>query len=204
MFDEAYTKLEIEEVASILDRVNKKVEGSLFDPLETTILAVDVPYYPDFRFLDIADHATNPPLQRYALQKDKDIYLLDWSYKQIYEVNQAAPITLSDKNVLDYVRFFFSYVRGRHGCFIPCESLENINWSEDLPAAERKTIGKMVEPMKISEKLKNGVYKIDAKMMLKDTLFSADVFVEPSGKVVMTNQVILSDKMPVLDNVTGN
>ena len=203
MFKEAYTKLEIDEVASILDRGNKMVEGSLFDPLETTIMAIDIPFYPGYRFLDIADYATNPPLQRYVLQKDDEFTLLDWTYKPIYKVNESAPISLDKENVIDYVRFFFSHVRGRHGRFILCESLENIKWKDEPLAAERKSFSQMIEPVKIIDVLKNGVYKLEARMMLKNTLFKTNIFVEPNGKVVMDNYEILFDEMPVLDHVIG-
>lgn len=203
MFHEAFKKLEVEEVAAITDQVNRLVDGTLFDPLETTILAIQLPFYPGYRFLDIADHATNPPLQRYALERDSTYTLLDWTYRPIYAVNEKAPLTLDQENVLEYVRFFFSHVRGRHGRFVVAESLENIQWKEEPSPAERKSLGKLVEPLKIVEKLKHGVFKLEAKMMLKDTLFKADIYVEPNGKVVMGNHDILLEKMPVLDHATG-
>lgn len=203
MFQEAFKKLELEEVAMIVDQVNKQVEGSLFDPLETTILSIELPFYPGYRFLDIADHATNPPLQRYALERDKAFTLMDWTYRPIYAVNEKAPLTLDQENVLEYVRFFFSHVRGRHGRFILAESLESINWKEEPSPAERKSLGKMVDPLKVLEKLRNGVFKIEARMMLKDTLFKTDIYIEPNGKIVMGAHEILLEKMPVLDHATG-
>ncbi|MCB1592765.1 MAG: hypothetical protein KDI90_09970 [Alphaproteobacteria bacterium] len=203
MFQEAFKKLELEEVAMIVDQVNKQVEGSLFDPLETTILSIELPFYPGYRFLDIADHATNPPLQRYALERDKAFTLMDWTYRPIYAVNEKAPLTLDQENVLEYVRFFFSHVRGRHGRFILAESLESINWKEEPSPAERKSLGKMVDPLKVLEKLRNGVFKLEARMMLKDTLFKTDIYIEPNGKIVMGAHEILLEKMPVLDHATG-
>ncbi|MCB1681126.1 MAG: hypothetical protein H6858_08315 [Rhodospirillales bacterium] len=202
MFQEAFKKLDINEVAEIVDQVNKQVDGSLFDPLETTILTIDLSFYPEYRFLDIADHATSPPLQRYVLQKGADFILLDWTYRPIYKINEKAPIALNANNVLDYTRFFFSNVRGRHGRFLITESLENIRWKEEPSPAERKSYGKLVQPLKIIDKLKHNVFKLEARMMLKDTLFKADIYVEPNGKVVLANHEILLEKMPVLDHVT--
>jgi hypothetical protein len=203
MFKEAFKKLEMEEVAAIVDQVNKQVDGSLFDPLETTVLSFDLSFYPGYRFLDISDHATNPPLQRYVLHKDENYTLLDWTYRPIYKTNEQAPISLNPSNVLDYVRFFFSNVRGRHGRFHIIESLENINWKEEPSPSERKSYGKLIAPMKIVDKLKHGVFKLEARMMLKATLFKADIYVEPNGKAVLANHDILQENMPVLDHVTG-
>jgi len=201
MYHEAYTKLDLDETASIIDTVNKKVEGSLFDPLETTILAIEVPFYTDWRFLDISDHATNPPLQRFVFQKDDEYVFLDWTYKPIYQLNQDVPIKVDETNVLDYLRFFFSHVKSRHGRFTICESLESVSWKEEPPAEARKTFADIIKPMVIVEKGKDGTFKIEARMLLKDALFKTDVFVDPSGRVSMDNQEILVEDMPVLDHV---
>jgi hypothetical protein len=55
--------------------------------------------------------------------------------------------------------------------------------------------------MVIVEKGKDGTFKIEARMLLKDALFKTDVFVDPSGRVSMDNQEILVEDMPVLDHV---
>ena len=201
MFDEAYTKLEIEEVASILDVLNKQVEGSIFDPLETTILSIDVPFYPGYKFLSVADHVTDPPLQRYVFQKDgeHDFTIIDWKYDTIYDLNTKVPIKLDDKNVLEYVRFFFGHVKGRHGRFIICETADHIQWKDEPPPEVRKSLNKALGPLDLEEKRKDGVYVINAFMMLKDALFAVQVYVESTGKVTMSDHEILIENVPVLD-----
>lgn len=205
MFDEAYTKLDLNDVAVVLDVINTQVEGSLFDPLETTILSIDVPFYENVRFLDIADHATKPPLQRYGLNKKgtQDYTLIDWTYKTIYAFNMDASISLTPKNVIEYVRFFFSFVKGRHGRFIICESSENIRWKDEPPEDIRKSLNMVVSPLKILEQRQDGVYKITGCMMLKDAMFKVDVFVQPNGRVTMANHEILIEDIPVLDSIMG-
>ena len=205
MFDEAFIKLEIDEIASLLDVLNKQIEGSTFDPLETTILAVDVPFYAEYRFLSVADHATNPPLQRFVFQKNDthDFTVIDWTYKTIYDLNKVAPIALDDKNVLEYVRFFFAHVKGRHGRFIICESADNVQWKDEPPEEVRKKLNKTMQPLEIKEKRKDGVYAIKAFMMLKDALFNVDIYVEPNGRVTMSDHEIMIEDVPVLDSAFG-
>ncbi len=206
MFDESYTKLELDEVASIIDEINKHVEGSLFDPIETTILSIDVPFYKDYRFLDISDHATSPPLQRYAFQKKDtmEFTLLDWTYKTIYDLNQKAPIKLSEDNIFDYVRFFYAHVKGRHGRFIVCENADAIKWRDEPPDEVRIALNSTLKPLKIIEKRSDGVFKLEAFMNLNDTIFKTMVFVEPNGKITMSDHEILINDVPVIDSVLGN
>ena len=202
MFDESFTKLEINEIAPIIDIINKDIEGSIFDPLETTILAIDVPFYSGYRFLSIADYATSPPLQRFVFQKNdsNDFTIIDWTYKTIYSLNEKASIKLDDKNILEYVRFFFSYVKGRHGRFIICESMNNIQWKDDLAEDVKSKINEILKPLEINEKRKDGVYEIKALMMLNDALFKVDIYVDPSGRVTMSDHEIMIENLPVINS----
>ncbi len=201
MFDESFTKLEINEIAPIIDVINNKIEGSTFDPLETTILAIDVPFYSGYRFLSISDYATSPPLQRFAFQKNNsdNFIIIDWTYNTIYSINKESPINLNDENILEYVRFFFSYVKGRHGRFIICESMSNIEWKDEPIDDVRKKINEILKPLEIKEKRTDGTYEIKSLMMLKDALFNVDIFVEPNGNITMSNHEIMIENLPVID-----
>ena len=206
MFDEAYTKLELDEVAMLVDEINKYVDGSIFDALETTILSIEVPFYPGYRFLSVSDHATNPPLQRYVFQKvgTNDMTLLDWNYKTILKLNGEVPISITDENVFEYVRFYFNFVKGRHGRFIICESADNIHWKDEPVVDIKKALNQTLQPLALKEKRKDGVYIIKAYMMLKDALFNVDVYVEKTGRVTMADHEILIEDIPVLDPIFGH
>ncbi len=205
MFDESYTKLELNEVASIIDALNKQIQGSIFDPLETTIMAIDVPFYEGYRFLDVADHATNPPLQRFVFQKKdtQEFTVIDWDFGTIYGLNHDAPIKLTDENILEYVRFFFLHVKGRHGRFILCETADHVQWKDEPPAEVRKALNDALNPLELKEKRKDGIYVLKAFMMLKDALFTVDIFVDQVGEVTMSDHEILIEDVPVLDSVFG-
>ena len=202
MFDEAHTKLELEEVAAILDVLNEQVDGSIFDPLETTILSIELSFYPNYRFLHVADHATTPPLERYVFQKigAMEFITLNWNYKTILQINAAAPINVTDENVLDYVRFYFGHVKGRHGPFIICETADHIRWKEEPSAEIKRSLNQALSPLEIAEKRTDGIYVINAFMMLKDALFGVQVYVQPSGKITMSDHQIIMEDIPVVDS----
>ncbi len=201
MFNESFIKLEIDEIASIIDVVNKKIDGSIFDPLETTILAIDVPFYPGYRFLNISDHATSPPLQRFVFQKNGtyEFVVIDWTYKTVYLLNKVVPISLNDDNILEYISFFFSYVKGRHGKFIICESVDSIRWKDEPSGNTIKKITNVLQPLKIEEKREDGIYKVKAFVMLKNSLFGVDIFVNPDGEVKMLNHKIVMENLSVVE-----
>lgn len=199
MFDEAYTKLDIDETAQLLDHLNKSVEGSTFDPLETTILAIDIPFYPGYQFLNIADHATNPPLQRYVMQKKgaMEFHFIDWRHQTIQDFNAAAPIVLTEENVFDYVRFYYSFVKAYEGRFTVCESSDAIKWKEE-PLAEVKQIANQIKPMEIASKT-DDKFMISVYMTLKDRLFIASIIVDKNGSIGVSDYEVLAQNLPVID-----
>lgn len=205
MFDEAHEKLEINEISAILSIVNHKVDGSIFDLMETTILAVELPFYPDWRFLHIADHATNPPLERYVFQKagTEEFIIHNWDISTISAMNKQAAVQINDHTIFEYLRFYYHFVRGRYGKFIVAESVDHFKWKEFPPQEYREKLAQVIKPLQIREKSNTGVYGIDAFMILKDVLYFVDVRVDRAGKVVHQSTDVLIQNMPIIDMSWG-
>jgi hypothetical protein len=203
MYQEAFEKLELEEVATILDRVGPALEGVTFDPVETTIMAAEIPFYPGAKLLDIASHTTMPALRRFVIYSPKLFTVLNFQNEAIYKYNDDYPIKLNESNVATYVRFFFTYVRGKHGRFIIAESIDDISWKEDPPPSARQAVGRMIKPIHLKEVAPDGVYNLEARMVFKNSLFKSDVAVKPDGLVSLSNEELLIEDMPVLDDTFG-
>jgi hypothetical protein len=203
MFQEAFKKLELDEVARILDQIGPLLEETVYDPLETTIMALDLPFYPGYRLLDIGDYTVTPPLRRYVVYSHDDAVILNFTNEPIYELNKTLPIELTESRVLDYVRFFFSFVRGKHGRFLLVENIDDIQWKEDPPAPARKAISKMIKPLYITNTPEDGTFHLQACMMFKDSLFRCAVTVASNGHVTIKNEELLIEDVPVLDDTFG-
>ncbi len=202
MYQESYKKLELSEIATILDTLNPEFEGKIFDPLETVILAQESPFYKDLRFLDIADHTIHPPIHRYALyNKDKHI-IINFSNEPIYALNLSHPINLTPENIIEYVRFFFTYVRGRHGRFIITENVDDIHWRDEQPPSALKAIGQILMPITLNAMDEKG-YHLTASMIFKDSLFKSKIDVDQKGYVSLNDEKLLVEDMPILDDTFG-
>ncbi|MCC7305051.1 MAG: hypothetical protein IT558_02205 [Alphaproteobacteria bacterium] len=203
MYQETFEKLDLADAATVLDRVNPRLDGVQFDPIQATVLAADIPFYPGFRLLDIADYTAMPPMRRFALCSPSEIAVLTFSNEPIYALNRKIPVKLSEGNIADYVRFFFTYVRGKHGRFIISESIDDIHWKEDPPPQARKAIGKMILPVTFVERDAAGIFHLVATMMFKDSLFKSKIQVRPDGLVSLSDEELLVEDMPVLDDTFG-
>ena len=203
MDQEAFEKLELDETATILDRLNPAFDGTAFDPVEATIMAADMPFYPGCRLLHISTHGTMPAVRRYAIYSPKQFTVLDFQNEAIYKFNETLPVKLNENNVASYVRFFFTYVRGKHGRFQICENIDDINWKEDPPPSARQAVGKMIKPITLKDVTSEGLYKLEARMVFKDSLFKSEVEVKPNGLVSLSNEELLVEDLPVLDDTFG-
>lgn len=203
MFRDAFTKLDALEVEALLPRLNPLVSGSDFAARNVTILAMEPSFYPGWRLLEISDHSAMPTRKAYIVFNTTDAVVLDWTNAPIYRLNEDAPIRLNDQNIVEYVRFFFSFVRGRHGRFLITENVDDIAWKDEPPAPARKAIAALIEPTKLRAMDADGTFHLSTRMIFKDSLFKSNVKVTPAGLVTLQDEELVVEDIPVLDDVLG-
>lgn len=204
MFQDTYTKLNPADIEKILAKTAASFDGVSFNPANTIVMERSLDFYPGFKFYDMADHSNNPPLRRFLLVKKDNVIVLDFTNTPIYEMNKSAPIYLNEDTVVEYVRFFFNFVRGRHGRFLIVESVDDIAWTEEPPSNAKKSISKLIMPIsRITKDIDDGNYHLHAQMIFRDSLFAADIIVQKDGMVQLTNEQLMIEDMPVQDDTLG-
>lgn len=203
MFQDAFIKLEKDECRQVLEEVNPALGGGAFNPNTATVLAQDLSFYPGYRFLDIADYEITPAFRKFVIHSPGDVTVLDWTNDPIYKLNDKVQLGLTRDTVRDYIRFFFSYVRGPRGKFTIAETVDDIDWREEPPPAARKAMGKMLQPIMVNAKTADGSFPITACIMFNNALYKANIYIAENGRVTMADEEILVEDMPVLDSVFG-
>lgn len=206
MFRDAFTKLDTLEAQTLLAALSPLIEGSLYAAEKATVLAAPVSFYPGYRFIEISDHTTMPARKTALLYKEGgagEATLLDWTNAPIYALNDKVPLSLDENTVKDYVRFFFLYVRGRHGRFVIVESIDEIAWKEEPPANARKAVGALIAPLHLYGIDNDGTYRLSARLLFKDSLFKADIVVGHDGHINLEGEELVIEDIPVVDDVLG-
>lgn len=210
MFQDAYVKLDRLEVEDVVAHTKKAFDGISFNPEQTVVMVRDLPFYPGYRFYDMTDHSRNPAARRFLIAKGDEFIVLDFTNGPIYALNKKTnadgqpTIYLTRDTVKDYVRFFFTFVRGRHGRFIIVETVDDISWREEPPMAAKNAIGKLIRPIAFhATDTGDGTFYMQAQMMFRDSLFQADVTAKPDGLVQLSNESLLIEDMPVVDDTFG-
>jgi hypothetical protein len=100
--------------------------------------------------------------------------------------------------VIYYAKFFFTYVRGRHGRFQIIESIDDIRWQVEPPMQGRKVMQEMLEPMTLVSQDPDGTYNLEAYMLFKDSLFKTKIHVKRDGLVSMSSEELKIEGMPIM------
>jgi hypothetical protein len=197
---EDWQKLDAERAARILSEVNPHLEPVPFSEENTTIRTQKLPFYSDYEFVELTDLSAVPAARKYAIYKPGDINVINWTNQAIYETNEKAPIKVDERTVISYVKFFFNYVRGRHGRFLIIETIDDIRWQVEPPLQGRKVMQEMLEPVTVISQDPDGTYNLEAFMVFKDSLFKTRIHVKPDGLVSMSEEELKIEGMPILQD----
>lgn len=202
MFEDSFVQIEHGEAAKILDSLNPKLDGGAFDPAMVRILQHDLPFYKDHSLVEVTDHDSNPPrVVTIVLKKsDSTIHILNGTNEPIYALNDEVPIFLDEESAKLYARFFFHYVRGRHGSFQIVENTDEMNWREEPAPNARKALGKMISPLTLVDDLGGEGFTFRASIIFKDSLFEASLNVSRDGLVNISDQELIVEDIPVADD----
>ncbi|MDD9901548.1 MAG: hypothetical protein OXT65_11250 [Alphaproteobacteria bacterium] len=198
---EDWQKLDPEPAARILSEINPLLEPVPFSEEDTTLRKSALPFYDGYELIELTDMSAVPAARKYAMYKPGEPVVIDWTNQPIYDTNEKSPIALTSRNILDYVRFFFSYVRGRYGRFLIIENVDDIRWQVEPPVQGRKVMQEMLEPLHLVEyDVEEDVYHLEAFMMFKDSLFKTKIHVHSDGLVSMSDEELKIEGMPVLQD----
>jgi hypothetical protein len=201
--NEDWQKLDSEKTARILAEVSAALGPVAFNGSATTVRSQKPSFWRGYELLEITDLSTVPPARKFAVWKPGEARVIDWTNRPIYETNEAAPLHLDSRTVVDYVKFFFSYVRGRHGRFLVIETIDDIRWQIEPPAQGRKVMQEMLEPVSVVSQEADGAYILIAFMVFKDSLFRTRINVRADGVITMSDEELKIEGMPVLQDVAA-
>ncbi len=203
MFKDAFIKLDSVQAAKMAALINPHLDIS-FDPDRVTVMIHKLSFYEGYYVTELSDHDQNPPVVRIAICNDAgEVHVRNWSNGPIYALNQSVPLKLNDNTLLDYVRFFFTFVRGKHGRFLIVDTVDDIDWREEPAPAGRKALAKMIEPLALKKRETDGTSIFTASIVFKDSLFVGEVVVHPDGRIEMRDEELLVEDIPVADDVFG-
>lgn len=202
MYNRPWEEIDPEEMPRLVAQINQSLKERQFDPNTTIGRRQPLPWYAEYEFLELVDTATSgPTFTRRVIYRPDDFYVLNWTNGPIYTANDKAPIMVNSDLAADYAKYFFNYVKGRHGRFVIVDSADEIMWEESVPAKGKEAVAKIVKPTTIINEEPNGKITLLSFMVFKDSLFRANIHVERDGMVSLSDEALVIEGMPIIEDV---
>lgn len=182
------------------------------DQSQIELLEINLPFYNDFQLYKLNYRNTDLPVNRYLLSNRKEVSLLDYTNRPVYNVNLMEG-RFTAENILAYISFFFDSVCGKHGFFYIIFDEADFPWCEDVEIDEvfKKRLLANLKPVTL-------LYQDDIKavvsayMIFKDSLFKANIEVykedlvdRERGKIIFEKgSCLLQNQMMCLFDTAGN
>lgn len=205
MFHDAFKPLNEKDAQELVTLVSPLLDGAPFGSSVPRVLSRTLPFYAGHSLIEMISPETHPPVMRAMVRKDgsSEVTMLNWTNEPVYHLNKMVPLVLTRDHVLAYVRFFFTYIKGKHGRFLLVDNPDEIDWKDEPPPAGRKALAKMIEQLSVLHVDADGTYQLQGSMIFKDSLFAAKISVSPGGQVTLYDEELLVEDIPVRDDVTG-
>lgn len=204
MHDDSYEKLNKNQITSLLEEINPLLDFSDFSAERTVILARQLPFYHGFMLLDITDHSIRPEKKALVIYNDDEIYPVTWDSGLIYQLNDKIPLFLNDEIAEDYIRFFFETVNGPRGKLIIVDNVDDIMWRDEPPPSARRALGKTIRPLSYIGQDENGYYIFEMTTFFNQTLYKCKVTCDGTGRVLISDEEVLIEDLPVIDRISGS
>lgn len=184
-----------DETAAFLRRVGP-IDGKYSVSPETTSVSWRfLPFHEEqVMLVRVADWGWSVPnLAVYYLSHQSDLYRLNGTSAPIHQVNELARIRITDENVVNYLRFFFWFVRSERGPFVLVEDLP-----ADVNERYRKALEDVVQPALAEREHENkDLFTFGAPVWHSGKLFSVAIEVHPNGMVAMIEEEEIASDFPV-------
>jgi hypothetical protein len=201
MYNPDWQEIDPEDVPAMVAAINRELKERPFDATMTIGKRQSVSFYAEHDLMEFVDTSTsNPTYTRRVLYGPDGFQVMNWSNGPIYTANEKAPINVNEDNAAEYVKFFFNYVKGRHGRFVIVEDVSEIAWEGDIPAKGKEAVAKIIKPVAVTT-VEDGKINLLAFMVFKDSLFRANVHVERDGMVSLSDEALVIEGMPIVEDV---
>ena len=200
MYEPQWEEIDPEEMPRLVAQLNRELKDRPFDALSTVGRKASLPFYAEHDLLEITDTATAEPVYtRRVLYGPEGFQIMNWTNGPIYSTNEKAPINVNEDNAALYSKFFFNFVKGRHGRFVIVEDVNEIAWNGSVPDKGKEAIAKILKPVAVTSS-EDGKINLLAYMVFKDSLFRANVHVERDGMVSLSDEALVIEGMPITED----
>lgn len=186
-----WTRLKREEAYQVLDRLGGHRDAIVFSREATEVACRDLPFYAGYRLYRLINYATMPTFSMTYLSNGIEFTSIDGTAHPIYAVNDKAPIRLNSDNLIPYLEFFFSNVRGSEGDIFLIRDIDRMPFFSTLTAAQQASVKSNFRPLNVTAEKAQGPFRTTGTLYYGGGLMSATITTQADGRLGFDNQQLL-------------
>jgi len=196
--DDKWNAVQGDELVGFLDQINPVDGRYKVSASSTQVQWRTLPFYDSVALIRVKDpNWVNKKLCIYYLTDQGKLFRLNGTSPPIHDVNAAAPVKITEQNVLEYLKFFCFFVRGEEGPFYIAESMSDPNMPSEMDEATRSVIEGALRPASFEGMSEQGHYMCEALVFYSNALFTANFAVQPTGMIEMLDDEPIFGELPV-------
>lgn len=158
-------------------------DPSLFSESSSEASFKPLPFYQDYMLYRMTNYATLPAFSLVFLSDGESFFLLDGSPAPINMVNKKGVLSLSEVNIVDYIDFYLSNIRGEDGDIYLIKDLDALPFIDSLERDQRAELEhRHIEPQ-VTKDPETGRFIVLCDLFYTGTLLKSAVIVDLEGNI---------------------
>jgi hypothetical protein len=186
-----WQKLDRTETAKIIQRVSTTQDGKLFSVTTSEATAAQLPFYRGFMLVRLTNYATLPSFTLDFLSDGSTFYLLDGSPDPLQKVAARGGLNLNERNVADYVDFFFKHVTTEEGDIYLIRDPDDMPFMDSLSLDQQIQIRRAHSDISVAYNRDDDTFSVTADLYFAGVLLKATLVVAPDGQIEVSNHAML-------------
>lgn len=195
----AWKALELEEEQRLSEEIGKILKGMNENAEKLTFRKWKLPFYENATLFYVETFG-KPKRFSFFVEHEKDKYMLNGQGGLIHHMNEVLGVNVTLENVLDYLFFFSSNIRGEDGPFFIIDELKDIQWTEEPETDIFRFLEDQIQPPEILPSDENdNQFIIRANVIYGTTFYRTTFGVTTGGEVEMIEDEPLCANLAIND-----
>ncbi len=195
-----WKRLEKKDAHTVLDKLSSDEHAVVFSKDFTEVAYEELSFYSNFKLYRLINYATMPSFSMEYIGDDNVFIPLDGTANPIYAINAEAPIKLTNDNVVEYLDFFFSNVKGSDGDIYLIEDPKKMPALDSLDINQQKNITDNHIPLTILNDEASNDFIVSGTVYYGGCLISATIQVTSDGLINFKDREMLLRGIPFPNN----
>ncbi len=192
----------IQEPKKVLEKIGSMIDTQPLDN-EVSVYKRNLPFYDNIQLIRLTSiHWASKLNICYLFDDNDNLYRLNGTSFPIHEVNEKAPINITEDNVLHYLTFFCSFVHGEDGPFYVLHDMEDEILPSGFEGMHSEDDEDSLRPQQLFReprlfgKNEEGHWRVSSLIYYSSALFHADFLIQPNGMIEMEGEEPLIADLP--------